>query len=593
MPKSPKPASSHPRQTPARMLACLLFALALISAQSTPPQNPPAATQPPANANVAETTARDEPAMFKAKVNLVQVPVVVRDRQGHAVGNLRQEDFQLFDKGKPQVITRFSVEQSGKHVIKEAETSSEKAADKQPEQALPPDAPDRFVAYLFDDVHLQFGDLARVRDAADRHLAESLRPADRAAIYTTSGQTQLDFTDDRAQLHETLFRLQPRPVTGSGTNRCPQMSYYMADLIINKNDPSALQAATLDVMSCMHFDPTQMDAARQIARSAAQQELSAGDHETRLSLGVLKDLVRRISTMPGQRAIVLVSPGFLTLADHIMEKTDVLDRAIRANVIISSLDARGLYVPGMDLSKPSTNEYSTRMILQYERQGASAQADVMAEMAAGTGGTFFQNNNDLGEGLKRVAAAPEYYYLLGFSPQNLKLDGSLHALKVTLKNPSNLSLQARHGYYAPKHLDDAVETARREIEEALFSREEMHDLPVDLQTQFFKSSVDKATVTVLTHMTLRRVRFRKENGRNRNDVTIVAALFDRNGVYVTGSQKRLEMRLLDVTLERRLDTGFTIRTTLDVKPGRYSVRLVVRDVEGQLMSAENGAVEIP
>ena len=142
--------------------------------------------------------------------------------------------------------------------------------------------------------------------------------------------------------------------------------------------------------------------------------------ETRVSLLVLKDVVRRMSAMPGQRTIVLVSPGFLT-PELQQEKTDILDRAIRSNVIVSSLDARGLYT----------------------------------------------------------------------------------------------------------------------------------------------------------------------------DSTMVSGLFDRNGNYVTGIQKRIEMRLLDETLENRLGSGLTVRTSFDVKPGSYMIRVVVRDDEGQLMAAENGAVEIP
>ena len=64
-------------------------------------------------AGVAEMSSKDEPATFRSRVNLVMVPVVVRDKQGRAIGNLRQEDFQLFDRGKPQVISRFSVERPG------------------------------------------------------------------------------------------------------------------------------------------------------------------------------------------------------------------------------------------------------------------------------------------------------------------------------------------------------------------------------------------------------------------------------------------------------------------------------------------------
>jgi hypothetical protein len=92
---------------------------------------------------------------------------------------------------------------------------------------------------------------------------------------------------------------------------------------------------------------------------------------------------------------------------------------------------------------------------------------------------------------------------------------------------------------------------------------------------------------------VRHLRFRKEDGRNRDDLTVVSGLFDRNGNYVIGNQKRIEMRLRDETLDHRLGSGIALRTSFDVKPGSYMIRLVVRDDEGQLMAAENGAVEIP
>jgi hypothetical protein len=91
---------------------------------------------------------------------------------------------------------------------------------------------------------------------------------------------------------------------------------------------------------------------------------------------------------------------------------------------------------------------------------------------------------------------------------------------------------------------------------------------------------------------MQRLRFHKENDRNRNDLTVVAGLFDRNGNYQGGVTKQIEMRLKDETLGK-LAGGLTIRTTLDAKPGRYAIRVVVRDSEGQMMAAQNGAVEIP
>jgi VWFA-related protein len=571
------------------------------AANQQPPVTPPAAVsaQPPAavpavNPNPPETVTRDEPATFKARVNLVMVPVVVRDKQGHAVGGLHQEDFLLFDKNKPQVITRFSSEKSGGKG-KPAEPDA-KTPEKTSDQSLPPDAPERFLAYLFDDIHVNAGDLMRVREAAHRHMA-AMGPAERAAIFTTSGQVELEFTDDRNKFYATLLKLMPRSLTGKGIADCPDLSYYMADLIANKNDTIALGAAAQEAMACMNMDPSQpgaLQTATNMANAAARREVSNGDHETRVSLIVMKEVIRRMSAMPGQRTLILASPGFIT-PEQQTEKSEVMDLAIRNNVIISSVDARGLYTdPTFDASRPSSMTSTfMRVKAQYDREAARAQADVLAEMATGTGGAFFENNNDLEAGFKRVAAAPEYFYVLGFSPQNLKFDGSFHGLKVSLKDPEGLTSQARRGYYAPKHMTDAQENAKEELREAIFSREEMRDLPVDLHTQFFKPTDQSARVTVLAHVDLKRLRLRKADGRNRNDLTIVSALFDRNGNYVTGNQKLLEMRLKDETIEKRAEAGITVRTSFDVKPGTYLVRLVVRDAEGQQMSAANGSVEIP
>ncbi|MGC2730709.1 MAG: hypothetical protein WA254_16070, partial [Candidatus Sulfotelmatobacter sp.] len=81
-------------------------------------------------------------------------------------------------------------------------------------------------------------------------------------------------------------------------------------------------------------------------------------------------------------------------------------------------------------------------------------------------------------------------------------------------------------------------------------------------------------------------------GRNNNVLTCVSALFNRNGNFVEGIEKTVTMKLKDETLEHKLSSGITLKTSFDVKPGSYLVRLVVRDAEGQMMSAENGTVEI-
>lgn len=553
--------------------------LALSSFAQTPPSN------------TAEMTTHDAPATFRAGVNLVLVPVVVRDRNGKAIGTLKQEDFQLTDKGKLQIITRFSIERPEAPVIPSVSAVDPDAGQPAPAAPAAP-IPQRFTAYVVDDIHLSVGDLTRARQAVVEHLTGSLEATTRAAVFTTSGRTTLDFTDDRDQLRAALNRIQPWTSAASTAFDCPNVPYYMADLIVNQNDARALAVTATEVQTCA---PGSQAQAQSMAQAAAQRELSVGDQETRLANGVLRDVLRRISIMPGSRNIVLVSSGYYLTIDHRADESELLDRAIRANTTISSLDARGVYNPSpeVDASRPSITSSAGVLKNQYERDAALADEDILAELAYGTGGTFFHNDNDLPAGLKRLAAQPEFVYVLGFSPQNLRFDGSFHLLKVTVKNHPDLNLQARRGYYAPKHAIDPEEEAKEEIREAVFSREEMRDIPIDLNMQFFKPSEFQAKLSVIARVDIRNLRYRKVGDRNNDNLTVVSGIFDRNGNFVSGVEKMVELRLRDETMTKLPASGINIRSTFDVPPGTYVLRLVVRDAEGQTMAARNGSVQIP
>ena len=574
------------------LLALLLSGTVLAAQQSatsaqtseSPQSAQPVATQAQSDKNAPEMSTEETSTTFKVKVNLVEVRVVVRDAQGHAVGNLKQDDFQLLDNGKPQVISRFAMEQAGTKPAVHQDAAPGTPAQSGASLTLPK----RYIAYLFDDIHLQVGDLAQVRNAADRHF-QTLLPTDRAAIFTTSGQTQLDFTDDRGKLQETLKRILPRSLSSTGATECPNVSYYMADQIANKHDDQALNIAAHDALDCGAANDA--STARMAAQAAARRALDVGDHEIRLSLGTLNDVVRRIAAMPGQRSILVVSPGFYN-PDELPEQADVAEHALHSYVIISALDARGLFTvtPDASTSRMPNHEIAGQM-LQYQHEEAVANADVLSELAYATGGTFFHNNNDLDKGFQQLATPPEYSYLLAFAPQNLKFDGHFHNLKVTLKG-QKLNIQARKGYYAPKQAADASQQAKQQIQDQVFSQEEVHDIPMQMHTQFFKTSDDDAKLSVLVRLDVRHLHYRKVDGRNNNSLTVVSALFDRNGNFVTGTQKVLQMRWKDETLDSKLASGITLKSSFDVKPGSYLVRLVVRDDEGQL-AAQNGAIEIP
>jgi VWFA-related protein len=563
----------------------------------------------------AEVAQRETPFTFSTGVNLVLAPVVVRDREGHAIGTLTKEDFQLFDKGKLQEISKFSIEKAeAPPSLPDTSIETDANGNPQAKPAGPTAQPmaGHFIMWLFDDLHLSFGDLGQTREAAKRVLKDSFAPGTRAAIYTTSNHTSLDFTDDVDKLNAALDLIKPWPTLPKDLKPCPDISFYQSDRLINGNDADALAVAENDVLGCPDAleasssagppgqgspDPTKLAS---LVRMDAIKELATGFQDTRNTLLILKGLVRRMSAMPGSRNIVLVSPGFYLITDHRTDEMDLIESAIRSNVVVSTLDARGLYAltPGDRAedgpqANPTGDAREGTLKREWALQTVRADQDILEEVASATGGNHFHDNNDFYAGLKRVATQPEYIYILGFAPQNMKLNGSYHKLKIVLKNGAGLEMQARRGYFERNHLEDPAEEAKQELTEAFFSREEIRELPVVLNTQFFKTGDLKARLSILARIDAKHLHYRKADGRNDNTLTVVGGVFDRNGKYLVGTQKVVDLKFRDQTLDALPDGGITVKENLDVDSGSYIVRLVVRDSEGKVMSALNGSVVIP
>jgi VWFA-related protein len=388
----------------------------------------------------AEASSSDGAATIKVDVNLVLVRVVVRNALGHAVGNLRREDFHLFDNRKPRPITRFTVEQSASQAT---EAHGESASDGTKRQSSVTPTTERSLAYFFDDVQLNAGQMAELQSAADRQIS-SLPPSVQVAIFTTSGQSTLDFTTDHAKLREALSRIKPRKTGGQDGNNCPDIDPYMADLIWNKHDEEALGAATENALVCAYGNDVRFGAAAEaLARATAQQRFLAAENDSRTLLLALQAALRKLATAPGQRSLIVVSPGFIAPAGE-QDYARLVDGALHSDITISALNARGLYVIDSLGSQ-------TRATVDYQREAASAASELMLAMVDATGGTVFQNNNDFNLGFERVAATPDSSYVLGFSPTEQELDGKFHTLSVAVGGKDEkLAVQARKGYYAIK-----------------------------------------------------------------------------------------------------------------------------------------------
>jgi len=399
-----------------------------------------------------EALAPEATPKIEVNVNAVLVPVVVRDAQGRVVDDLKKEDFQVFDKNKRQEISGFTIEkfagtESGTKAAEPPPTTPSPAATL-PSQSTP----QRFLVFLFDDLHLSAGDLLRAQKVAKKMLGESLGDSDMAAVVSTSGMNS-GLTHDRATLEEAVTKLHVRELYRHDVRSCPNIDYYQADLIQNKHNDEALHLAEADYLTCSHLQGVTQSMVESMVRSASAQSLAVGEHDVSATLDTIGEFVKKMGGLPGQRTLILISPGFLTITpEAVVEKSRLLDIAAQSNVIISALDARGLYTTELDASVQGGSSSST---LKYHGDMMNLDEDVMAELANGTGGTYFHNSNDLEGGFKSLTQAPECVYLLEFSPTKLKADGTYHQLKVKVDR-QGMKLQARQGYFAPKPEKEAA-----------------------------------------------------------------------------------------------------------------------------------------
>jgi VWFA-related protein len=582
------------------------------SAALPTPAGVPAATSAatsaatPAAEPMAEMTTRTVQVPLESHVNLVPVRVIVHDSHGNAVGDLREADFEIRQDGKPQVISHFSVETPASLAAKVAHGTAAEGSllSASGAPAAPMTLPSRFVALVMDDANLNLQDLMRMKLAAIRYMNTAVKPNERVALFTVSGQNQVDFTDDHAKIVDQLKVLISRPIDGydpATQHDCLVMTYYQADQIQNHQDPEAIAVAQADALQCAAAEGVPAQAQQSVANSMYEsvvaQMVRSGEVSTQFTVRRLDEIVRRISAMPGQRSMVFLSPGFIT-STYEYDVLRIVDRAARENVFINTLDARGLYTvdPIGDISQPAplhANSQTAGLSLQFRLTEQRVQSEVLEDLADSTGGFYFRNNNDLDAGLRQTAAEPAVSYLLAFVPADLKNDGKFHTVNIKMLTKEKYTVQARRGFFAPKHGKTPDELAKQDIEDAVFSQEEQQGLPVQLNLQYFKVDDVNAKLAVLTHVDLNQIRFDRADDRNSDNLTIVAALFDRNGNFIKADQKTLEMHLKDATLEKLHRSGLTVKTNFDVKPGGYMVRLVVRDSKDAQIASRNGVVDIP
>jgi VWFA-related protein len=532
---------------------------------------------------------QQKPPVFRGNTQVVSVDVIVRDGSGEVVRNLTAADFEVLEDGKPQQITSFTFEEISEKprnaasvdLLAGAETRlAEDARRAQPAPAAA--APDaearplssqdlagrRLIVLLFDISSMQPEDVQRAVDSATKYVNETMSPADMVAVATVSSTLDVltDFTADRARVGTALARLGYT----EGTATAPPA----ADTVATDEQTAADESTTSE-------DTAAMDMFNNDVR-----------------LRALKALAETLAPLEQKKSILYFSAGMERSGeDNQVELRAAINAAVRAHVAIYPVDTRGLQavVPGGDARQASgrgTALFSGRGVSQQFSR-LSASQDTLASLASDTGGKAFMDSNDFGDAFARVQRDMSAYYLLGYNSANATKDGRFRRIRVRLKTPvQGARVEARQGYYADRDFAHTANTDREaQLQEMLFSAVSATDLPVLVNAGFFRLAADRYYVPISMAVPGSAIPLPAEKDKDKVALDVLGVVQDEQGRPV--GRIRQTLKLPPGSVGTLTAKQVLYQSSVTLPPGRFSIKVVVRENTSGLMGSFEAPVVVP
>ncbi|HEY0003933.1 MAG TPA: VWA domain-containing protein [Pyrinomonadaceae bacterium] len=568
------------------VLICALLAHGLAQ---TPAPQPSPATAPPEQQRQDQS---DDDEVVRITTNLVQVDAVVTDKKGQPVTDLRPEDFEITEDGRPQKITNFSYAQLDPAVARSPAAAAPSAAANGaplPPTRLRPEQVRRTIALVVDDLGLSFESTHFVRQALKKFVDQQMQPGDLVAIIRTAGGMGAlqQFTSDRRQLYAAIERVRWYPLGRAGVGAFASI----------KNDP--LSRVEDEMTAAGRTLPREdIDAFR-------EDIFSVG------TLGALNYIVKGLRELPGRKSILLLSDGLRifqrddpTRSTRILEALNRLtDLANRASVVIYTMDARGLQTSGLtaadDVGGMSANEVEQK--LSDRRADIFESQSGLDYLSRRTGGIPIRNTNDLSRGIKRVLDDQSGYYLIGYRPDESTFDARtgrrrFHRLGIKVKRPG-LSVRHRSGFYGIT--DEEARPLRRTREEqlvgALTSPFGSSGVHVRLTSVFANDAKLGSFMRSMLHVDARDLKFTEDaEGWHQATFDVLAVTFGDNGTVVDQVGRTHTLRLRGETYKRVIERGFIYFFTVPVKKaGAYQMRAALRDSSSERTGSASQFIEVP
>jgi VWFA-related protein len=534
-------------------------------------------------------------------VELVQVDVIVTDRDGRPVSGLSALDFELKEDGKTQDLAYFGVEQRD-------DPGAEPPVPAPPPKGLPPDiipppppppsvrGKGRALVLVVDDLHIAAGNVVKARAALLKLVDEQLGADDEVALVTTSGRVVLgqELTRDRAALRTAIERLSLIQERRVETSEVPHLTEYQAEMI-DRGDPEAIRLAVQEILQA-NPDLGESLALLQATQRAESMLVEIMNHSGQ-TVRALEQVVRALKPLPGRKLVVLLSDGFLVgLGASESRQVDlrrVTDAATRSGVVLYALDTGGLVAeaPGGNASFGG-GSVITAPGVRESLQGRSLEAlrDGMVALSEDTGGFLARSGNDLSAGLGRILRDSRYYYLLAYEPSNTKRDGKFRRIEVKLRSRQGLRVRTRRGYYAldaralARPPETAGERRDREIARALHSLLPLKGIPVRLVADFVELPPDGPRALVKAHIDVGQVGFERKIDHHAAELDVAGVVYDEAGdavAEIPGETSSLKLPLENFQALRR--QGLLYEKAVALRPGRYLVKLVVREPASGLL----------
>jgi VWFA-related protein len=541
--------------------------------------------------------------VFHAEGKLVEVGVAVRDGHGHAVGELTRENFRIYDDGKERAVAAFSEYRSGSGETAGAAVAAvgRTPATVAPTEAVPAAAAGRarYLAVFFDDVNMAYGaesaDLKRAQTSATRFVKDALKPGVEIGIFTASGAPRLDFTADGAKIAQAIAGIKAHAQFGQKT--CSGINPYQAYRIAERKDRETLRLVLISAAKHQcGFSPNQIMTQAEAVWDRAKQS-------TMETLASLSLVVGDLGGKTGERVLLLASTGFVggTLE---AQQDRIIDQAIHAGVIINALVTKGLFnelAPGDRFDEDPAPQKAAYMSLPgYQRWARAEEAEVaerpmvmdeaMGNLAHGTGGVLFHNNNDLSAGFRETSVPPDVTYRLAFVPKGAAANGSYHTLQVKLAHGGGYTLTARPGYFAKDEMER--DEQRANLDKEVMGTNALAGLAAGVTLEVEKPSESQRMVRVVTHVDIAKLNFVKQDDRERQRITFVAVLFDEQGKIAAAKEGRMDLALKADTYQRLVRTGVNAALTFPMAPGVYKLRAVVEEAVQGGIAASSYPVDV-